>query len=165
MVRRGSVWCGRGVAQLVARWLAERSARHHREVFPTEHRSDEEMERCLSEWRRINVLYECMYVCYKIWKINKKSGIMPPNIKKKINHPNCHKQYFLLSVIKCISDFLFKLNTQEPNKFKSHTLETWWWVAYSIKSMLAMAWGSPEPPDPLQPILQLMLTPIFRPKD
>jgi hypothetical protein len=53
MVRRGSVWCG--VAQLVARRLAVRqarvrfSARHHREVFPTEHTSDEEMERGLSE--------------------------------------------------------------------------------------------------------------------
>jgi hypothetical protein len=82
----------------------------------------------------------------------------------KINHPNCHKQYFLLSVIKCISDFLFKLSTQEPSMFKSHNLETWW-VAYSIKSMLPMASGTPEPPDPLQPILQLMLTPIFRPKD
>ncbi len=86
MVRRGSEWCGVaqngaawlslwcGVAQLVARRLAVRqarvrfSARHHREVFPTEHTSDEEMERGLSEWRWINVLYECdsMNVCYKI---------------------------------------------------------------------------------------------------
>ncbi len=53
MERRGSKWCG--VAQLVARGLAVRqarvliSARHHREVFPTEHTSDEEMERGLSE--------------------------------------------------------------------------------------------------------------------
>ncbi len=41
--------------------------------------SDEEMERDLDEWRRINALYECdwMNVC-KIWKINKKSGILPP---------------------------------------------------------------------------------------
>jgi hypothetical protein len=23
-----------------------------------------------------------LYVCYKIWKINKKIGILPPNIKK-----------------------------------------------------------------------------------
>jgi hypothetical protein len=32
---------------------------------PTEQTSDEEMERGLSEWRRINVLYECdrMNVC------------------------------------------------------------------------------------------------------
>ena len=42
-------WCG--VAQLVARRLALRqarvrfSARHHREVFPTELTNDEEMER------------------------------------------------------------------------------------------------------------------------
>ncbi len=63
------IWCG--VAQLVALRLAVRQARvrfparHHREVFPTEHKSDEEMERGLSEWRRINVLYECdcMKVC------------------------------------------------------------------------------------------------------
>ncbi len=54
MVRRGSVWCA--VAQLVARWLAVRqarvrfSARHHREVFPTELTSDDEMERGLSEY-------------------------------------------------------------------------------------------------------------------
>jgi hypothetical protein len=74
MLRRGS-WCGVahgaawliwcGVAQLVARRLAVRqarvrfSARHHREVFPTEQTSDEEMERGLSEWRWIHVLYEC----------------------------------------------------------------------------------------------------------
>jgi len=60
MVRRGSVWCG--VAQLVARRLAVRharvrfSTRHHREVFPTEHTCDEEMERGFSEWRRMNEL-------------------------------------------------------------------------------------------------------------
>ncbi len=48
-VRRGFLRCG--VAQLVARRLAVRqarvrfSARHHREVFPTELTSDEEMER------------------------------------------------------------------------------------------------------------------------
>jgi hypothetical protein len=58
MVRRDSVWYG--VAQLIARRLAVRqarvrfSARHHREVFPTELTSDEEMERDLGEWRRIN---------------------------------------------------------------------------------------------------------------
>ena len=63
MVRRGSVWCG--VAQLVARRLAVRqarvrfSARHHREVSPTELTSDEEMERGPGKWRRINELYEC----------------------------------------------------------------------------------------------------------
>jgi hypothetical protein len=53
------------VLQLVARRLAVSQARvrfsacHHREVFPSEHTSDEEMERGLSEWRRINVLNEC----------------------------------------------------------------------------------------------------------
>jgi hypothetical protein len=53
-------WCG--VTQLAARRLAVRqarvrfSARHHREVFPTEHTSDEEMERGFSEWRQMNVL-------------------------------------------------------------------------------------------------------------
>ncbi len=50
-----------GVAQLVARRLAVRqarvrfSARHHREVFPTELSSG----RNSSKWRRIYVLYEC----------------------------------------------------------------------------------------------------------
>jgi hypothetical protein len=64
MMRRGSVgygaawlswlWCG--VALLAARRLAVRQARvrfsgrHHRAVFPTEHTSDEEMERSSSEW-------------------------------------------------------------------------------------------------------------------
>ncbi len=45
------------------------SARHHREVFPTEHTSDEEMEIGFSEWRRMKVFWlnECMYVI-KIWK-------------------------------------------------------------------------------------------------
>ncbi len=77
MVRRRSVWCG--VAQLVARRLAVRqarvrfSARHHRDVFPTELSSDEEIERNLGEWRRINVycivwmwLNECMYSTHVI---------------------------------------------------------------------------------------------------
>jgi hypothetical protein len=51
-----------GVAQLAARRLAVRqarvrvSARPHREVFPTEHTSDEDMDRGFSEWRRMNVL-------------------------------------------------------------------------------------------------------------
>jgi hypothetical protein len=50
------------VAQLAARRLAGRqarvrfSARPHREVFPTEHTRDENMERGFSEWRRMNVL-------------------------------------------------------------------------------------------------------------
>ncbi len=57
------LWCG--LAQLVARRLAVRQARvrfsapHHREVFPTGQTSDEEMDKGLSEWRWINVLYEC----------------------------------------------------------------------------------------------------------
>ncbi len=75
------LWCG--VAQFIARRLAVRqarvrfSARHHREVFPTEHTSDEDMERDLGKWRWINVLYncdwmnECMYVT-KIWKNKQK---------------------------------------------------------------------------------------------
>jgi hypothetical protein len=82
MVRRGSVMVRRGsvmvrVAQLVACRLAVRQARvrisagHHREVFPTEHRSDEEMERGLSEWRRINVLYECD--CMNVYNKNMKN--------------------------------------------------------------------------------------------
>ncbi len=84
MVRRGSVWCG--MAQHGAAWLSM--------VFSTEQNSDEEMERGLSEWRWINVFYECdwmyvhMYVCYKkIWKINKKSGTLAtkPLIIKIIN--------------------------------------------------------------------------------
>ncbi len=51
-----------GVAQLAARRLAVRQARvrfpsrHHREDFPTEHTSDEDMEKGFSEWRRMNVL-------------------------------------------------------------------------------------------------------------
>ncbi len=72
---------------LVARRLAVRqarvrfSARHHREVFPTELTSDEEMERDLGDWLRINVycmnVIEGMYVCQKIRKINKKSATKP----------------------------------------------------------------------------------------
>ncbi len=60
MGRRGSEWGG--VAQLAARRLAVRqarvrfSARLHREVSPTEHTSDEDMERGFNEWRRMNVL-------------------------------------------------------------------------------------------------------------
>jgi hypothetical protein len=75
MVRRGSVWCG--VAQLAARRLAVRqarvrfSARHHREVFPTEHTSDEDMERLQRMAMDECIVIEWMYVCYKI-KINQK---------------------------------------------------------------------------------------------
>jgi hypothetical protein len=41
---------------------------------PTEQTSDEEMERGLSEWRRINVLYECdcMNVCMYVIKYENK---------------------------------------------------------------------------------------------
>jgi hypothetical protein len=69
MGRRGSVGHGAawlsswgGVAQLAARRLAARQARvrflarPHREVSPTEHTSDEDMERGFNEWRRMNVL-------------------------------------------------------------------------------------------------------------
>jgi hypothetical protein len=40
---------------------------------PTEQTSDEEMERGLSKWRRINVLYECdgMNVCMYVIKYEK----------------------------------------------------------------------------------------------
>jgi hypothetical protein len=37
------------------------------------------MDKC-NVWMWLN---ECMYVCYKIWKINKKSGILPPNLLYK----------------------------------------------------------------------------------
>ncbi len=54
------------------------SARHHREVFPTEHKCNEEMERGLGEWRWMNVWYHCMNVirnaCIEKDKINKKCG-------------------------------------------------------------------------------------------
>ncbi len=90
VVRRASVdWCG--VSRLVARWLAVRqarvrfSARHHREVFPHwaykrwgngERPQRMAKDKCI-EWMWLN---ECMYVCYKKRKINKKSGILPPNL-------------------------------------------------------------------------------------
>ncbi len=52
------------------------------EIFPTELTSDEEMERSLSEWWRMNVI-KWMYVLYNIKiKKNKKSRIMSPNKKK-----------------------------------------------------------------------------------
>ncbi len=74
MVRRGSV----GSAS--ACWKAGTSsilgsAPHGSTVFPTELTSDEEMERGLGEWRRINVLYECdwMNVCM-LKKLKKDKG-------------------------------------------------------------------------------------------
>ncbi len=59
------------------------SARHPREIFPTELTNDEKVERNLGKWRRKNVLYkcdgnECSY--YKNIKINKMTGIMPSNL-------------------------------------------------------------------------------------
>jgi hypothetical protein len=59
MVRRGSVrWCG--VRRLAVRQVRVLfSARHHREIFPTELTSDEEVERGPDELRQIYVLYEC----------------------------------------------------------------------------------------------------------
>jgi hypothetical protein len=49
---------------------------YYREDFPTEPTGDEEMERNLGEWRRMNLLYECdgMYVhaLCKIIKIKQK---------------------------------------------------------------------------------------------
>ncbi len=111
MVRRGSygaawltwcgvaqLWCGVaqswcGVAQLVARRPAVRqarvrfSARHHREVFPTELSSDEEMERDPSKWRRIYVLNECMNVCYKNMSNKQKEWHRATKPKKKKNKP------------------------------------------------------------------------------
>jgi hypothetical protein len=87
MVRRGSEWCG--VAQLVVRRLA---VRHHREVFPTELISDEEMEMGLGERRRINVWYECMYVL----KYEKLVGFSRACAPVRCAHPSfwalCHAQ-------------------------------------------------------------------------
>jgi hypothetical protein len=55
------LWCG--VAGSVSACCKAGSSsilgQHHREVFPTELTSDEEMERDPGEWRWINVLYEC----------------------------------------------------------------------------------------------------------
>jgi hypothetical protein len=70
------------VAQIVVRRLAVRQARvrfparQPMDVFPTELTSDEEMERNLGEWRRMNVLYE-MYECTRKYQNKHKSGMMP----------------------------------------------------------------------------------------
>jgi hypothetical protein len=85
-----------GVAQLAARRLAGRqarvrfSARPHREVFPTEHTSDEDMERGFSEWRRMNVLWlnECMYVIKIKNKQKKKKTNETPGRKKSFKTCN-----------------------------------------------------------------------------
>ena len=72
MVRRGSVMVRRGsVGSAPACCKAGPSSilsSAPQGGSPTEQTSDEEMEKGLSEWRRINVLYECdcMNVCYKI---------------------------------------------------------------------------------------------------
>jgi hypothetical protein len=96
------LWCG--VAQLVACWLAVRqtrvrfSSRHHREVFPSEHTCDEEMERGLSEWRWINVLYECDCECMYVIKNTK-------NKQKEWHHATKPKK--ILSVYgSCLLIFL-----------------------------------------------------------
>ncbi len=84
MVRRGSVMVRRGSVIVRCGSVGSTSACCKagprlilREVFPTEHTSDEDMERGFSEWRRMNVLWlnDCMYVIKS--KINKKSGILP----------------------------------------------------------------------------------------
>ncbi len=81
-----------GVAQLAARRLAVRqarvrfSARPHREVIPTEHTSDEDMERGFTEWRRMNVLglNDCMYVIKNQNKQKEWHPATKPLKKKKI---------------------------------------------------------------------------------
>jgi hypothetical protein len=61
------------------------SAHHPREVFPSELTSDEEMERNLCEWPRMNVLYKCdrMNICTIKYQNKQNSGITPPNLGKK----------------------------------------------------------------------------------
>ncbi len=61
-MRRGSVGSTPTCCKAGPSSILRFSARHHREVFPTELTSDEEMERGLGEWWRINVLNECLYV-------------------------------------------------------------------------------------------------------
>ncbi len=78
MVRRGSVMVRRGSEMVRRGSVGSASAcckagpssilgSAPQGGFPTEQTSDEEMDRGLSEWRWINVLYECdcMNVCYK----------------------------------------------------------------------------------------------------
>ncbi len=63
---------------------------HPREVFPAELTSDEEMERNLGEWRRMNVLYECDGMNIFIVYLKKRvPNIMPPN------HLREHSLHFL----------------------------------------------------------------------
>jgi hypothetical protein len=73
------------VRRLVVRQAQVRfSARHPTEGFPTEITNDEEKKRNLGEWRRMNVLNECTVCTVKFIKY-KKSGIMPPNLKKSLD--------------------------------------------------------------------------------
>jgi hypothetical protein len=73
-----SAWCD--VAQMVLCRLAARqalvrfSARYPREAFHTKLTSDEEMERNLGEWRRMNLLYESdgLNACTRNYHIKKK---------------------------------------------------------------------------------------------
>ncbi len=77
MVRRGSVMVRRGsVGSAPACCKAGPSSilgSAPQGGSPTEQTSDEGMERGLSEWRRINVLYECdrMNVCMYVIKYEK----------------------------------------------------------------------------------------------
>ncbi len=106
------LWCG--VAQLAACRLAVRqarvwfSARHHREVVPTEHTSDEDMERGFSEWRRMNVLWlnECMYVIKS--KINTKR-VASCHQTFKFNFIHSSSFYYLKKV--CFSVVLYLQTT------------------------------------------------------
>jgi hypothetical protein len=64
MVQHGSVGsalacCKAGPSVILGSAPCSAPLPHHREVFPTELTSNEEMERGPGEWQRINVLYEC----------------------------------------------------------------------------------------------------------
>jgi hypothetical protein len=67
MVRRGSVGSASACSKAGPSSILGSAPQG---VSPTEQTSDEEMERGLSEWRRINVLYECecMNVCMYVIK-------------------------------------------------------------------------------------------------
>jgi hypothetical protein len=66
------------VGSALACCLASRvriSARHPREVFPSEKQAMKKMERGSGEWRWMNVLYERDYNCMKLKKkMNEKRG-------------------------------------------------------------------------------------------
>jgi hypothetical protein len=59
LVRRGSVGSASACCKAGPRSILDSAPQGGSH---TEQSSDEEMERGLSEWQRINVLYECMYV-------------------------------------------------------------------------------------------------------